>query len=70
MLRTVGVLEEDPEAIVNGYIKQCSIKVTVKDLAMIAGVLANGEFSHRLVKIAGPFCSAASPECDAHLRHV
>ena len=42
MLRTVGVLEEDPEAIVNGYIKQCSIKVTVKDLAMIAGVLANG----------------------------
>jgi len=42
MLRTVGVLEEDPESIVNGYIKQCAIKVTVKDLAMITGVLANG----------------------------
>ena len=42
MLRTVGVLDEDPVEVVNGYIKQCSIKVTVKDLAQIAGVLANG----------------------------
>ena len=42
MLRTVGVLDEDPEEIVHGYIKQCAIKVTVKDLAMIASVLANG----------------------------
>lgn len=42
MLRTVGVLDEDPEEIVNGYIKQCAIKVTVKDLATIASVLANG----------------------------
>lgn len=42
MLRTVGVLDEDPEAIVDGYIKQCAIKVTVKDLAIMASVLANG----------------------------
>ena len=42
MLRTVGVLDEDPEVIVRGYIKQCAIKVTVKDLAMMASVLANG----------------------------
>lgn len=42
MLRTVGVLDEDPVTIVNGYIKQCAIKVTVKDLAQMAGVLANG----------------------------
>lgn len=42
MLRTVGVLDEDPVAIVHGYIKQCAIKVTVKDLAQMAGVLANG----------------------------
>ena len=42
MLRTVGVLGEDPEEIVHGYIKQCAIKVTVKDLAMMASVLANG----------------------------
>ena len=42
MLRTVGVLEEDPEHIVNGYIRQCAIKVTVKDLARIASILANG----------------------------
>ena len=42
MLRTVGVLKEDPEEIVNGYIQQCAIKVTVKDLAKMASVLANG----------------------------
>lgn len=42
MLRTVGVLEEDPIDIVHGYIHQCAIKVTVKDLANMASVLANG----------------------------
>ena len=42
MLRTVGVLDSDPVEMVNGYIKQCAIKVTVKDLANICSVLANG----------------------------
>ncbi|WP_180076717.1 glutaminase [Acinetobacter sp. YH12251] len=42
MLRTVGVLEEDPENVVNGYIRQCAILVMVKDLAKMASVLANG----------------------------
>ncbi|ANF81307.1 glutaminase [Acinetobacter sp. NCu2D-2] len=42
MLRTVGVLDEDPESIVDGYIRQCAIQVTVQDLARMAGVLANG----------------------------
>ena len=42
MLRTVGVLESDPVEIVNGYIKQCAIKVTVNDLAKMTSVLANG----------------------------
>lgn len=42
MLRTVGVLDTDPVEIVQGYIRQCAIKVTVQDLAHMAGVLANG----------------------------
>ena len=42
MLRTVGVLDEDPVDVVNGYIRQCAIKVTVKDLANMTSVLANG----------------------------
>ena len=42
MLRTVGALDEDPEQIVHGYIQQCAIKVTVKDLAKMTSVLANG----------------------------
>ncbi len=42
MLRTVGVLESDPVDIVEGYVRQCAIKVTVRDLARIASVFANG----------------------------
>lgn len=42
MLRTVGVLDTDPVDIVQGYIRQCAIKVTVKDLAQMTSVLANG----------------------------
>ena len=42
MLRTVGILETDPVNIVNGYIRQCSIRVTVKDLVRMGSVLANG----------------------------
>ncbi len=45
MLRTVGVIDEDPEQIVNGYIQQCAIKVTVKDLAAMTSVLANGGYT-------------------------
>lgn len=41
MLRTVGILETDPVDIVNGYIRQCSILVTVKDLVRMGSVLAN-----------------------------
>ncbi len=42
MLRTVGILESDPVDIVNDYIRQCSILVTVKDLVRMGSVLANG----------------------------
>ncbi|MBJ9986395.1 glutaminase [Acinetobacter sp. S40] len=42
MLRTVGILEADPVDIVNGYIRQCSILVTVKDLVRMGSVFANG----------------------------
>ncbi len=42
MLRTVEVLEDDPVDVVRGYIRQCSINVTVTDLAQMAATLANG----------------------------
>lgn len=42
MLRTVGVLDEDPVAVVEGYIRQCAILVTVQDLVQMGNVLANG----------------------------
>lgn len=42
MLRTVGVLEDDPIGIVDGYTRQCSIGVTARNLAHMAATLANG----------------------------
>ncbi|MCD4535545.1 glutaminase [Nocardioides sp. cx-169] len=41
MLRSYGILTEDPQAVVDGYTRQCSVLVTVRDLAMMAATLAN-----------------------------
>lgn len=42
MLRTVGAIDDDPVDVVRGYTRQCSIAVTVTDLARMAATLANG----------------------------
>lgn len=41
MLRSHDILTEDPVAVVDGYIRQCAVLVTVRDLAMMAATLAN-----------------------------
>ncbi|KAA9134945.1 glutaminase [Microbacterium caowuchunii] len=41
MLRSYGILTEDPRAVVDGYIRQCSVLVTTRDLAVMAATLAN-----------------------------
>ena len=41
MLRGHGILTGDPEVSVQGYTRQCSLMVTVKDLALMAATLAN-----------------------------
>lgn len=41
MLRSYGILEEDPRGVVDGYVRQCAVLVTVRDLAMMAATLAN-----------------------------
>ncbi|AEF41485.1 glutaminase [Hoyosella subflava] len=42
MLRTHNILETDPDDVVRGYIRQCSLSVTTRDLSMMAATLANG----------------------------
>lgn len=42
MLRNYGVLDGDPHEVVAGYTAQCSILVTVRDLAVMGATLANG----------------------------
>jgi len=42
MLKAAGIIECDPAEAVKGYIRQCSINVTVRDLAIMAGTLGNG----------------------------
>lgn len=41
MLRNYGILADDAHDIVEGYTKQCSINVTVRDLAVMGATLAN-----------------------------
>ncbi|MFT4089059.1 MAG: glutaminase, partial [Gordonia sp. (in: high G+C Gram-positive bacteria)] len=42
MLRAYGIIDGDPLEAVDGYIAQCSLLVTVNDLALMASTLANG----------------------------
>lgn len=41
MLRAAGIIVTDPETIVDGYVRQCAVDVTVRDLALMAATLAN-----------------------------
>lgn len=41
MLKAAGIIVCDPAEAVRGYIRQCSIKVSVRDLAVMASVLCN-----------------------------
>ncbi|GAB2598175.1 glutaminase [Pseudactinotalea suaedae] len=41
MLRSHGIITEDPVDVVDGYTRQCSVLVTARDLAMMAATLAN-----------------------------
>lgn len=42
MLRNFSIIPEDPEPVLDAYFQQCSISVTCRDLAIMAGTLANG----------------------------
>ncbi|GAA4476988.1 glutaminase A [Rhodococcus olei] len=41
MLRSFGIVTDDPDEAVDLYFRQCSINVTCRDLALIAATLAN-----------------------------
>jgi glutaminase len=42
MLRAFGVLEDDPDAALDLYFRQCSVSVDCHDLSLMAATLANG----------------------------
>ncbi|KAK1535704.1 glutaminase [Colletotrichum paranaense] len=42
MLKAAGIITCDPREAVKGYIRQCSISVNVRDLAVMAATLSNG----------------------------
>ncbi|MGA9870343.1 MAG: glutaminase [Rhodococcus sp. (in: high G+C Gram-positive bacteria)] len=41
MLRNYGIINDDAPSVVEGYTKQCSINITVRDLAVMGATLAN-----------------------------
>lgn len=44
MLKVAGIVRGDPREVVKGYIRQCSINVTMKDLALMAATLSNAGY--------------------------
>jgi len=42
LLRSHGILDEEPEAALDLYFRQCSVQVDCRDLALIGATLANG----------------------------
>lgn len=42
MLKGLGVLEADADEVVEGYIAQCAVKVTIRDLSVMGATLSNG----------------------------
>lgn len=42
MLREFDILNEDPDAVVDEYLRQCSVSVDCRDLSLMAATLANG----------------------------
>lgn len=47
MLREFSILEGDPEGVLAQYVRQCSISVDARDLALMAATLANGGIQPR-----------------------
>ncbi|MCW4353797.1 glutaminase A [Hoyosella sp. YIM 151337] len=41
MLRTVDMIDDDPEDVVRGYTRQCALAVTTRDVSIMASVFAN-----------------------------
>ncbi|UJO16174.1 Glutaminase [Fulvia fulva] len=44
MLKAAGIISCNPPEVVKGYIRQCSINVTVRDLALMAATLSNAGY--------------------------
>lgn len=42
MLRNFGILEDDPTPVVENYFRQCSLRVSCRDLGLMGATLANG----------------------------
>lgn len=45
LLDSFGILDEDPDEVLDAYVRQCSIMVTSTDLARMAATLARGGFN-------------------------
>ncbi|MGW0044289.1 glutaminase A [Rhodococcus sp. NPDC003348] len=52
MLRSFGIIADDPDEAVDLYFRQCSINVTCRDLALIAATLANNGTHPRTGRVA------------------
>ena len=71
MLRSFGILEEDPQVTLDVYFRQCSIEVDCRDLSLMAATLADsGVQPVSGERVLESRAHRAGAQRDDHLRHV
>ena len=72
LMRSFGNLEEDVDAIIDAYFRQCSLLVTCRDLATMAATLANRgrQPDHRRARALDAALRRERAQRDEHVRHV
>jgi len=70
LMRSNGMISGDVESILALYLRQCSVRVTCTDLAVMAATLANGGVNPLTGERASPPSRQRSVERAARLRHV
>ena len=59
MLRNYGIVKDDVNAVLDAYFRQCAVLVTARDLAVMAGTLANNGVNPVTgVQVVSPFAVA------------
>ena len=71
MLQSFGVLDDDPDEVLDVYYRQCSLNVTSTDLARMGATLARGGVNPQTGRrVTRPGGGETNTVRDGHVRNV